>query len=427
MGNSCCSNEARKLDKTQRDKVDLQSYFAEEMQNEREELVFERFKQEMSARMNDLNKSNTRIDTQMSIDTVKMKEARRNSRFSENSQFFEEVIKKKRNNTLFAKKQQDGSVSTKTQTPSSQHRNRQNQDFEQAIVMNKPQSRTQQSIKAQEDFDQDLYGSVKQEKIIKTLMILQDECLRQNIQYQGVQRYDFSEIRRFLQQSNFNQQIAARKIIQDITWRKATLPVKSISLVNIIRSQSAVNFGHDRDECPTLILKPNKSIQNEQVTIGDVCTSKQVTPQCYQKYLINTFETLLPMKVRKEGLQNKLSILIDLDQGSFRLDIFEIIEELITNHYPERLNKIYVVNINLKNIKIQVQQKFQQKFYKKHLLLFDDNFKQNLIKFFDPQQLFVDYGGYMPSTENGFQIQKLNDVEDYNSKRFQKQEQVTLR
>lgn len=49
----------------------------------------------------------------------------------------------------------------------------------------------------------------------------------------------------------------------------------------------------------------------------------------------------------------------DIENGDFRLDILELIEDLIQNHYPMRLNKIFILKIGMQNITQRVKQKFQ--------------------------------------------------------------------
>lgn len=71
-----------------------------------------------------------------------------------------------------------------------------------------------------------------------------------------------------------------------------------------------------------------------------------------------------------------------------------MIEDLMVNHYPERLNKIYVVKIAQQNITLKVKQRFEQRLLKRRALLFDDNFQNTLpSRFFDPSQLLKAYGG----------------------------------
>eukprot|EP00349_Pseudokeronopsis_sp_Brazil_P001089 CAMPEP_0202965306 /NCGR_PEP_ID=MMETSP1396-20130829/9327_1 /ASSEMBLY_ACC=CAM_ASM_000872 /TAXON_ID= /ORGANISM="Pseudokeronopsis sp., Strain Brazil" /LENGTH=53 /DNA_ID=CAMNT_0049687979 /DNA_START=940 /DNA_END=1097 /DNA_ORIENTATION=- len=40
-----------------------------------------------------------------------------------------------------------------------------------------------------------------------------------------------------------------------------------------------------------------------------------------------------------------------------------------------------------------IQQQFQGEFYQKNILLMDDTYKLNLLRFFDPVQLRKEYGG----------------------------------
>jgi hypothetical protein len=45
------------------------------------------------------------------------------------------------------------------------------------------------------------------------------------------------------------------------------------------------------------------------------------------------------------------------------------------------------------NINDKVKEKFKQKFYRRNVFLFDENYQINLGKFFDPQELLKEYGG----------------------------------
>lgn len=70
----------------------------------------------------------------------------------------------------------------------------------------------------------------------------------------------------------------------------------------------------------------------------------------------------------------KISFLIDMEKRDFRIEIIEAIEELVLYHYPGRLNRIYIININLESLSNSIMSRFSQNFYKKNVLLFDENF-----------------------------------------------------
>ena len=66
----------------------------------------------------------------------------------------------------------------------------------------------------------------------------------------------------------------------------------------------------------------------------------------------------MPLLNKKDKYSDKISILYDIENGDFHLDILEMIENLLMNHYPERLNKIFIVRINLNHVSDKVQGKF---------------------------------------------------------------------
>jgi hypothetical protein len=58
----------------------------------------------------------------------------------------------------------------------------------------------------------------------------------------------------------------------------------------------------------------------------------------------------LPFLNKLEKYTEKLTFVIDMEYGEFRLDVLELLEDLFLNHYPGRLNRIFIIKINLDNI-----------------------------------------------------------------------------
>jgi hypothetical protein len=58
----------------------------------------------------------------------------------------------------------------------------------------------------------------------------------------------------------------------------------------------------------------------------------------------------MPLLAKIEKYSLKITIIIDLDYEEFKMNILEMIEDLFTNHYPCRLNKIFIVKINLETL-----------------------------------------------------------------------------
>lgn len=101
-----------------------------------------------------------------------------------------------------------------------------------------------------------MYGRQKVLQVIKTLQTLVAEDQSPSL-IKDVQRYSYSEIRKFLQVSSGNHQIAAKKIISNMSWRNKNIPVKESDLVGIMNSGQVTLSGIDRELCPCLYIRPN--------------------------------------------------------------------------------------------------------------------------------------------------------------------------
>jgi len=79
--------------------------------------------------------------------------------------------------------------------------------------------------------------------------------------------------------------------------------------------------------CPCIYVKPNHRES------GGFFKSGLTTGQ-YKLFLCYLLDQILPNLCQSKGLTNKISIIYDIENGDFRLDILEIIEDLILNHFP---------------------------------------------------------------------------------------------
>eukprot|EP00347_Sterkiella_histriomuscorum_P018513 403345224 len=386
MGNTCCSNEDRKADKQKSQGADLQSYFIQEAVNGGNGLI-----RNSVARRNE--------DGYFShIGMIHSNNTSSNSLIDMESRFTMSRIMNR--NDL--QNQQDVQKYQKTRKYGNK--------------TNKSHKRDKQEVF--DNFQGDLYSSQKQLIIIKTLQLLVSECQRTRVHVENVQRYDFTEIRKYLKISNYNHQIAARKILTNIVWRNKLLPIRFGDLLALINSQKVLLQGIDKDLCPIVYFKPNfdaHSHKNVSNNNSEQKRDKFIGAKHYMMYLTNIMDQILPIMHLQGGITNKLTILIDLQNEEFRLDLFELIEDLALNHFPDRLNKVFVININIQTITQQVQQKFQQKFFKKNILLFDENYKVNLLKFIDRDELREENGGNVENIERAknCSFRGIEDVQDF--------------
>jgi hypothetical protein len=70
----------------------------------------------------------------------------------------------------------------------------------------------------------------------------------------------------------------------------------------------------------------------------------------YLYYFVYILDYIMPLLAKIEKYSLKITIIIDLDYEEFKMNILEMIEDLFTNHYPCRLNKIFIVKINLETL-----------------------------------------------------------------------------
>ena len=99
--------------------------------------------------------------------------------------------------------------------------------------------------------------------------------------------------------------------------------------------------GCDRELSPVLYVKPNYKKRNFKDFPG---------LSDYQYFFVYILETMLPLINKLEGFSERLSIILDLDEKEFPIDLLELIQILFTKHYPQRLGKIFIVKIDLNKI-----------------------------------------------------------------------------
>lgn len=213
------------------------------------------------------------------------------------------------------------------------------------------------------NFEIQTYDRQLRDLVIQTVQKLSQHP--EVIKSDGLSRYDLDEVRKFVMVSSLNPDIASEKITQDIEWRNKNLPINPLELVSLIKSKIVLFFGSDRELCPVVYVRPNRGIKSGKVQSG-------ITLNYYQQYFVYILENLLPLLNRKDKFSNKVSILYDIENGDFHLELLELIEDLIMTHYPERLNKIFIVRINLNHVSEKVKGKFHEKFYRRNILLFDE-------------------------------------------------------
>jgi len=78
-----------------------------------------------------------------------------------------------------------------------------------------------------------------------------------NVESKHLERYQFSEVRKFLIQHNWSLPKTISAIHRDISWREETLPIGTIELLWILMSKSVYLMGSDLQMCPNIYLHLN--------------------------------------------------------------------------------------------------------------------------------------------------------------------------
>lgn len=104
--------------------------------------------------------------------------------------------------------------------------------------------------------------------------------------------------------------------------------------------------GNDKELCPCLYVKPNFQRKRFQ----DPLKIKD-----YSMFFVYLMEIITPLLEKLGSYSTKLTFLVDMEFGDFRLDLLQVLEDIFTNHYPQHLNRVFIVKINLENISQQVQ------------------------------------------------------------------------
>eukprot|EP00347_Sterkiella_histriomuscorum_P014615 403360205 len=409
MGNNCCSNEARKIENEQR--KDIDQYFekgSDDLSTPPPHGYFQGLG--MIHSQSSSNSLMSMESRQFTLNKLMRKERGNRQRHKlrifhdqNNIQGSSGGVGNTVNKNAIAGVSATGNMfvgpssPSKSRTPQRVREPSPDAQVRRLNLLKQKQEQQRNTKEMKKNFEQNIYGKNIQSLIEKTLSELTQE-IKNNLACQKVQRYDFAEIRRFLASSSWNPQIACKKIIQDIEWRNSIMPIATQEIAQILKTQHIVFSGSDREMCPCIYIRPNHRDSQSFFRTSGLALNQ------YRVYLVYIIEQLMPKLVTNHGFANKLSIVYDLENSDFRLDILEMIEDLVQNHYPFRLNRIFIVRISLQNITLKVKQKFQQKFYKRHSVLFDENYLLNLGKFFDPQELLKEYGGqivaYKQKTNN---------------------------
>ncbi|CAG9325125.1 unnamed protein product [Blepharisma stoltei] len=206
-----------------------------------------------------------------------------------------------------------------------------------------------------------------------------------------VERYDWREISQFLKANNYNVDAAFESILDDINWRIDNLPITKEQHSDILITREIFVFRHDVKNHPVIVIRPFYS--DTQPMSLNFCL-----------YLTYFFENIQPSL---KGFKRKITLLIDFNNNLLNENAISVIWGFMKEHYPNRIFQILVIQASIVRLPEESRAILRKI---PTLSIFDSNFKANIIKFIDPENLMEEYGGlrqyYFKGNDDGVLPQK---------------------
>ena len=226
------------------------------------------------------------------------------------------------------------------------------------------------------------------------------------IESKYMEKYTYNEIRCFLQVTEFNAKQAAELIRHDIEWRNNNLPVRLRELEDILKSEKVYLYGADKHLNPCFYVKPN----HEK---GSYYPGEDLELEDYERYMIYVFEKLHDT-ISLLGFSSQYVVLLDMNNGELRMDILDMIERLTCYHYPNKIAKIHIVRFDAAKLSFDHKRRLKDKeFFADRVQLYDESYKTNLLRAFDPYELSALYGGFSKKPYDLREIMKLKSVKKF--------------
>lgn len=89
-----------------------------------------------------------------------------------------------------------------------------------------------------------------------------------------------------------------------------------------------------------------------------------------------------------------MNIVIDFSEENFDIEIFEILEEFFTSSFPNALNLVFNIGLDIKTILKEHKEFLKESIFKdKLLIIFDENYEDVMFKRMQQTTVQVDYFG----------------------------------
>lgn len=135
-------------------------------------------------------------------------------------------------------------------------------------------------------------------------------------------------------------------ILKDIEWRKMYLPLEIESLSLAFKSERIYLYGHDKLKNPCIYIKPYSKL-GEFYPKGSILTLND-----FLLYLVYWFENI-GQYLLNLGFNTTYTLLIDLSNKPILLADLEQIYCFSQEHFPMKLSKVHLVNLNNKDSSVK--------------------------------------------------------------------------
>ena len=180
--------------------------------------------------------------------------------------------------------------------------------------------------------------------------------------------------------------LVTEHLVKRIVFFIDDYPFKLIHIKKVIHSGLIYPFGYDLCFRITFyIMLPNNSFH-----------LTQIQPIDYVMFIIFILETIQIHLIDEYSFNKEINLLIDFAKGNLCTEFICFILSYFNKYYPLIIRYIHLVNYDIHSITnnssfmtdLDLIDPFNS------LIFHNDNYKKNLIQYFNPNCLLIQYGGY---------------------------------
>lgn len=204
---------------------------------------------------------------------------------------------------------------------------------------------------------------------------------------------DQKEMLRFLQGTKWDYQLTYDEIVEHNEWKKTIRDIDTTPFAKFLHEGVLYGYKRDNSERPIIIINCRKLIDTK-ISMDDLVTMSQY----YLQFVID--RCMIPGHV-----ENWLAIFDMRDVGVSEVpkDKLKGLVNAMQKNFRGRLFKFYSIDVTyVVKVLWQTAHRFVDDFTNRKLLIYGDDYKQDLHKDVDVDNLEEKYGGKLPNKTDNF-------------------------